>query len=249
MRHLHRQPAGLCRKSSSGPSRLSSWWWPAVLSGNRNFEARIHPAVRANYLASPPLVVAYALRGTVDIDLSSEPLGIRTDGRPVYLSDLCPRRPRWRRWWPRLSGRDVPPGVREGFGGRGGLAAIGRASRGPLRVGRDLHVRARGALLCRCRGRAGLPRRHPRGQGCWPYWVTRSPPTTSPRRERSRVRLRRGRYLGSSTRGPCRLQHLRNAARQSRGARAGAFANVRLAQPHGRRPGGAAGPSTIPRAR
>jgi aconitate hydratase len=62
----------------------------AVLSGNRNFEARIHPLVRANYLASPPLVVAFALAGTVDIDLSSEPLGIRYDGRPIYLSDLWP---------------------------------------------------------------------------------------------------------------------------------------------------------------
>jgi aconitate hydratase len=62
----------------------------AVLSGNRNFEARIHPLVRANYLASPPLVVAYALAGTVDIDLTTEPLGIRADGRPVYLRDLWP---------------------------------------------------------------------------------------------------------------------------------------------------------------
>jgi len=62
----------------------------AVLSGNRNFEARIHPLVRANYLASPPLVVAYALAGTVDIDLTTEPLGTRADGRPVYLRDLWP---------------------------------------------------------------------------------------------------------------------------------------------------------------
>jgi len=62
----------------------------AVLSGNRNFEARIHPAVRANYLASPPLVVAYALAGTVDIDLVEEALGTRADGRPVYLRDLWP---------------------------------------------------------------------------------------------------------------------------------------------------------------
>ena len=62
----------------------------AVLSGNRNFEARIHPLVRANYLASPPLVVAYALAGTVDIDLTTEPLGASADGRPVYLADLWP---------------------------------------------------------------------------------------------------------------------------------------------------------------
>ncbi len=62
----------------------------AVLSGNRNFEARVHNAVRANYLASPPLVVAYALAGHMDIDLTSEPLGEDGDGNPVYLSDIWP---------------------------------------------------------------------------------------------------------------------------------------------------------------
>jgi aconitate hydratase len=62
----------------------------AVLSGNRNFEGRVHPQVRANYLASPPLVVAYALAGTVDIDLDSEPLGKGRNGRPVYLRDIWP---------------------------------------------------------------------------------------------------------------------------------------------------------------
>ena len=62
----------------------------AVLSGNRNFEARIHPAVRANYLASPPLVVAYALAGSLQVDLESEPLGAGADGRPVFLRDVWP---------------------------------------------------------------------------------------------------------------------------------------------------------------
>jgi aconitate hydratase len=62
----------------------------AVLSGNRNFEGRINPFVRANYLASPPLVVAYAIAGRVDIDLTSEPLGIGNDGQPVYLRDIWP---------------------------------------------------------------------------------------------------------------------------------------------------------------
>ena len=62
----------------------------AVLSGNRNFEGRIHPHVRANYLASPPLVVAYALAGTMAIDLTSQPLGAASDGNPVYLRDLWP---------------------------------------------------------------------------------------------------------------------------------------------------------------
>jgi aconitate hydratase len=64
----------------------------AVLSGNRNFEARIHPSIRANFLASPPLVVAFALAGTVRIDLTREPLGIGADGRPVYLRELWPSR-------------------------------------------------------------------------------------------------------------------------------------------------------------
>ncbi len=62
----------------------------AVLSGNRNFEGRIHPQVRANYLASPPLVVAYALAGRIDVDLTTEPLGTGSDGRPVYLRELWP---------------------------------------------------------------------------------------------------------------------------------------------------------------
>ncbi|KAI9108570.1 hypothetical protein K1719_020454 [Acacia pycnantha] len=62
----------------------------AILSGNRNFEGRIHPLTRANYLSSPPLVVAYALAGTVDIDFSKEPIGIGKNGRKVYLRDIWP---------------------------------------------------------------------------------------------------------------------------------------------------------------
>jgi len=62
----------------------------AVLSGNRNFEARIHPEVKANYLASPPLVVAYALAGRMDFDLAAEPLGQDADGEDVYLADIWP---------------------------------------------------------------------------------------------------------------------------------------------------------------
>ncbi|CAK7348972.1 unnamed protein product [Dovyalis caffra] len=62
----------------------------AVLSGNRNFEGRVHPLTRANYLASPPLVVAYALAGTVDIDFDKEPIGTGKDGRSVYFKDIWP---------------------------------------------------------------------------------------------------------------------------------------------------------------
>ncbi len=71
---------------SAGPGLVAA----AVLSGNRNFEGRIHPQVQANYLASPPLVVAYALAGTVDIDPLNEPLGHDPEGTPVYLQDIWP---------------------------------------------------------------------------------------------------------------------------------------------------------------
>jgi len=62
----------------------------SVLSGNRNFEGRVNPHTRANFLASPPLVVAYALAGTTDVDLSTEPLGTGSDGKPVFLRDVWP---------------------------------------------------------------------------------------------------------------------------------------------------------------
>jgi aconitate hydratase len=64
----------------------------AVLSGNRNFEGRVHPLTRANYLASPPLVVAYALAGTVNIDFEIDPIGTGSDGHPVFLRDIWPSR-------------------------------------------------------------------------------------------------------------------------------------------------------------
>jgi len=62
----------------------------SVLSGNRNFDGRVHPEVRMNFLASPPLVVAYALAGSLNIDLNNEPLGVGTSGKPVYLRDVWP---------------------------------------------------------------------------------------------------------------------------------------------------------------
>ncbi len=62
----------------------------SVLSGNRNFEGRVHPEIKMNFLASPPLVVAYALAGSMDIDITTEPLGIGKDGKPVYLKDVWP---------------------------------------------------------------------------------------------------------------------------------------------------------------
>lgn len=63
-----------------------------MLSGNRNFEGRVHPNTRANYLASPPLVIAYAIAGTVNIDFETEPLGMDKEGKPVMLSEIWPER-------------------------------------------------------------------------------------------------------------------------------------------------------------
>ena len=89
LHHLHRQfrpaPPGVSEAVQAGDLSVTS-----VLSGNRNFEGRIHPDVRMNYLASPPLVVAYALAGTMDLDLTSEPIGTDRDGRDVFLADLWP---------------------------------------------------------------------------------------------------------------------------------------------------------------
>ena len=79
----------------------------AVLSGNRNFEARIHPEVKANYLASPPLVVAYALAGHMDIDLLTEPLGHDRNGEPVFLADVWPSPAEVRETMERAIDRDM----------------------------------------------------------------------------------------------------------------------------------------------
>ena len=141
----------------------------AVLSGNRNFEGRIHPQARASYLASPPLVVAFALAGRVDIDLTTEPLGTDGDGQPVLpVRAVARAATRWRsvvaeqvraevftrnyasvfdgdeRW------RDLPvPGGR------------------PLRLGRGQHLRGAAAVLRRPRRRARADGATSRTRACW----------------------------------------------------------------------------------
>ncbi len=82
--------AGPLPEGIEGAIDANSLWTTSVLSGNRNFEARIHPKIRANYLASPPLVVAYGLAGRMDINLETEPLGEDRGGNPVYLADIWP---------------------------------------------------------------------------------------------------------------------------------------------------------------
>ena len=83
LHHLHRQQRPAARRGRTRAVNEGKLVAAAVLSGNRNFEGRINPDVKANYLASPPLVVAYALAGTTDIDLATEPLGVDGQGKPV----------------------------------------------------------------------------------------------------------------------------------------------------------------------
>jgi aconitate hydratase len=82
--------SGPLRPEISDAVRVGDLIGTSVLSGNRNFEGRVHPEVKMNFLASPPLVVAYALAGTTDIDMNNEPLGTDPDGQPVYLKDIWP---------------------------------------------------------------------------------------------------------------------------------------------------------------
>ena len=135
-----------------------------MLSGNRNFEARIHPEVKANYLASPPLVVAYALAGRMDVDLVTDPIGQGSDGEDVYLRDL----------WP--SAKEVQETIvsavqdemfkrtyADVFTGDERWRALPRArARRPVRVGRVLDLRPAAAVLRRaCHPSPGRSRTSP----------------------------------------------------------------------------------------
>ena len=164
----------------------------AVLSGNRNFEGRVNADVKANYLASPPLVVAYALAGTLNKDLTTEPLGTGSDGQPVYLKDIWPTSAEIAE----LIRTCVTPDMfakRYGavFEGDEKWRAMGKAQAEPhLPLELGLHLRAEPALL---RGHAGQARRR---SATWSMRAssacsrTASPPTTSRRPARSSATAR-----------------------------------------------------------
>ena len=120
----------------------------AVLSGNRNFEGRIHANVRANYLASPPLVVAYALAGSMDVDLYNDPLGNDPQGKPVYLKDIWPS-PQEVNETMRNSVRsgDVQERIRSGNRRRCAVEKHAGAPGRTVPVGSAVDLCARGALL------------------------------------------------------------------------------------------------------
>ena len=164
----------------------------AVLSGNRNFEGRIHPLVKANYLASPPLVVAYALAGAIEVDLTSEPLGMGRDGRPVYLKDIWPTArevaaTQARVIWPEMFAPVMATSstaTRRGTPCRWPRASCMTGTRPALTSGSR-----RSCSICR-----PSPDRSDRSAAreCWRPSAIRSPPTTSLRPARLRPAARRG---------------------------------------------------------
>jgi aconitase A len=144
----------------------------AVLSGNRNFEGRINPLVKANYLASPPLVVAYALAGTVDIDLTTDPLGTDPAGQPSTCATSGPPMKRCGTVRTRRQPRHVRARIRARLRRRRQLAGHARAHRRHLRVGRALHLYQEAALL-RPHGRTRPPLAISPACACWRCWAIR----------------------------------------------------------------------------
>ena len=130
----------------------------AVISGNRNFEGRVHPQVRANYLASPMLVVAYALAGSINIDLTKEPVGYDKKNEPVYLKDIWPQPEGNRRRDPQGGeGLELQDALWQRLRRRRQLEE-GQAGQGPdLSVGHRLDLCEEPALFRRHDGRS--PRR------------------------------------------------------------------------------------------
>ena len=152
----------------------------SVLSGNRNFEGRINSEVRANYLMSPPLVVAYALAGRIDHDFEKDALGKDKDGQPVYLKDIWPTQKEVSETIAAFGRfRTLPEGVRDRNRRRRELAAapVPHGQRLPVGAGLDLHPP--GPVLRRNAGQARACRGHPQTRACWPCSATPSPPTTS----------------------------------------------------------------------
>ena len=150
----------------------------AVLSGNRNFEARIHPNLRANFLASPPLVVAYAIAGTVLMDLMTEPLGKGKDGKDVYLGDIWPTS---EEIYDCLQVRDGPEGLPASSTATSPSDPLWKqvpSARGPgLRLAKSTYIAEPPFFedfACSRAAHGAI-----RARACWASSATRSPPTTS----------------------------------------------------------------------
>ena len=187
----------------------------SVLSGNRNFEARVHQRVKANFLMSPPLVVAFAIAGRVDVDLETEPLGLGEDGKPVFLREIWPTAAEIDALRPAAADAEGLPQLllrrlrRENARGTSCRSAAGQG----VRVGSGVHLHP-GAAVLRRRSRPprGRPRTSPRPARSRSS-ATRSPPTTSARPAPSSPR-RPPALPPVARRRRSRLQQLRRAPRQ-----------------------------------
>ncbi len=202
----------------------------AVLSGNRNFEGRVHPYVRANYLASPPLVVAYALAGTVDIDLLHEPLG----HRPAGPAGLPARHLAHQR---RKSSRRSPQAVQpemftqkyaDVFTGNETWNAIQSGEQRAVCLGSGIDLHPGAALLYRPDPRRAATSRISARRASWLCWAIRSPPTTSLRPARSPPTARPGRYLVEHGVAPRDFNSYGSRRGNDRVMTRGTFANIRL---------------------
>ena len=164
----------------------------SVLSGNRNFEGRINSEVRANYLMSPPLVVAFALAGRIDLDFRKDPIGKGKDGQQVYLADMWPPQ------------REVEETIRKsissdmftqelwrGLSRRRALARPSRPQGRDLRLGKGLHLHSPRSVLRRYDAATRACRGHQEVRACWPCSATALRPTTFLPRARSRKTARR----------------------------------------------------------
>ena len=189
----------------------------AVISGNRNFEGRVHPQVRANYLASPMLVVAYALAGSINLDLTKEPLGYDKKNEPVYLKDI----------WPQP--KEIADTIRKSvkacvFRARYGNVFDGDANWKKVKVSKgQTYQWDIGFDLCEepalfRRHDRSSPRRSPtsRARASWRCSAIPSPPITFRRPARSRPTAPAGVYLQEQQIAPAGFQFLWLAARQSR---------------------------------
>ena len=223
----------------------------AVLSGNRNFEGRIHPLARASYLASPPLVVAFALAGRVDIDLTTEPLGTGSDGRPVFLADIWPEPDEIRSV---IADSDrpgaVPADLRDGVRGRRPLARAADPGGRPVRLGGrlDLHRASRRSSTASA-GTRRPGRRHRRAaRPGRPRRLGDDRPHLAGRLDRAVVARRP--VAPGARRRAARVQLVRRAARPPRGDDARHVRQHPAAQPAGRGQGGPVhGPPARRRAR
>ncbi len=200
----------------------------AVLSGNRNFEGRINPEVRANYLASPPLVVAYALAGTMDFDMQREPLGNDQKGRPVFLEGHLAQPARNPGHDLQIGSiRDVPEQVRRSLRGRRELELAADARGRSLRVGQVVHLREEPALFPGHDGQArpGRADRKRAGAGAAGRQHHDRPHLTGGLDQEGQSG---GTILDRARREPGRFQLLRSRRGNDEVMVRGTFANIRL---------------------